>query len=107
MIKTPKDSLPPNPLLEYPGYLPPWFLSTILGEFPNFAFPDWGPIPGLPEERRGPAPPPPPRNPNESAPIEVDPPARPPEWLFGPPRIVGPPVAPKGLAGMLEDYLRG
>lgn len=103
MIKTPKDSLPPNPLREYPGYLPPWFLSTILREFPDFAFPIGEQYQvcqrrgGGPHRRRHPG------GPNEPVPIEVDPPARPPEWLFGPPRIVRSPLAPKGLTGMLED----
>ncbi|HXH43590.1 MAG TPA: hypothetical protein VNK51_07065 [Bradyrhizobium sp.] len=79
------DSDRPNPILDYPGYYMPGFFSWLLGEIPRFGLPDWGPIPQLPRERPVA---PPSRNPNLPPAHEVDPPDRPPEWLFGPPRIV-------------------
>jgi hypothetical protein len=107
MTKTPEDSDPSNPILEYPGYYLPPFFATMLGELPNFALPDWGALPPL-LQGQSPTPSPSP-NPSLPPPIDVDPPARPPEWLFGPPRIVrslasGP--RPAGLPGMITAYLR-
>jgi hypothetical protein len=85
MNEIPNDSDRQNPILDYPGYTMPGFFSWLLGEIPKFGFPDWGPIPQLPRERPLT---PPSRNPNLPPTHEVDPPDRPPEWLFGPPRIV-------------------
>src|SRR6266702_1648377 len=72
MTKIPDDNDAPNPILEYPGDSLPSFFSTILGELPTFAFPDWGPPPPLPQGQSRPSPPPDPGPPG----IEVDPPAR-------------------------------
>jgi len=85
MNEIPTDSDRQNPILDYPGYYMPGFFSWLLGEIPRFGFPDWGPIPQLPRERPVT---PPSRNPSLPPAHEVDPPDRPPEWLFGPPRIV-------------------
>lgn len=85
MNEIPTDSDRQNPILDYPGYYMPGFFSWLLGEIPRFGIPDWGPIPQLPRERPVT---PPFRNPNLPPAHEVDPPDRPPEWLFGPPRIV-------------------
>lgn len=107
MTKIPEDSNPPNSILEYPGYYLPPFFSTMLGELPNFELPDWGPIPPLLQEH--PVTPPRPSNPDRTPPIEVDPPIRPPQWLFGPPRFVlstAPEPRAGGLPGMIETYLR-
>jgi len=85
MNEIPTDSDRQNPILDYPGYYMRGFFSWLLGEIPRFGFPDWGPIPQLPRERPLT---PPSRNPNLPPAHEVDPPDRPPEWLFGPPRVV-------------------
>jgi hypothetical protein len=85
MNEIPDDDDSSNRILGYSGYLIPPFFSDLLGEFPEFSFPDWGPIPRLPRERPVT---PPSRNPNLPPAHEVDPPDRPPEWLFGPPRVV-------------------
>ena len=85
MNEIPTDSDRQNPVLDYPGYYVPGFFSWLLGEIPRFGFPDWGPIPQLQRERPVT---PPSRIPNLPPAHEVDPPDRPPEWLFGPPRIV-------------------
>ena len=85
MKDTLNDSDRSNPILDYPGYYMPGFFSWLLGEIPKFGLPDWGPIPQLQRERPVT---PPSRNPNLPPAHEVDPPDRPPEWLFGPPRIV-------------------
>ncbi len=55
----------------------------------------FGPIPSVPNLNK--------------APIEVDPPSRPPEWMFGPPRIIEAPspAAPlRSVADLLVDYIR-
>lgn len=85
MKEIPTDSDRTTPILDYPGYSMPGFFSWLPGEIPGFGIPDWGPIPKLRRERPVT---PPPRNPNLPPAHEVDPPDRPPEWLFGPPRIV-------------------
>jgi hypothetical protein len=106
MNEIPDDDDSANRILGYSGYLIPPFFSDLLGELPEFAFPDWGPIPPLPRERPVT---PPSRNPNLPPAHEVDPPDRPPEWLFGPPRIVqaseSEPVG-GGLLGMIQASLR-
>lgn len=100
MTKISEDGNQPNPVLEYPGYYLPPFFSTMFEELPEFALPDWGPLPPL-LEGRSPATPPP-SSPSLPPPIDVDPPVRPPEWLFGPPRIVQS-AAPDGRqAGLLD-----
>src|SRR5215813_3954064 len=70
MTKIADETSPPNPILDYPGYSLPDFFSTILGNLPNFALPDWGPLPPL---RREQSPPPTTLPP----PIEIDAPAEP------------------------------
>ncbi len=96
MNETPTDSDRQNPILDYPGYYMPGFFSWLLGEIPKFSLPDWGPIPQLPREQPVT---PPSRNPNLPPAREVDPPDRPPEWLFGPPRIVqASPASRKAIA---------
>src|SRR6187402_1374343 len=108
MSKIPDDNNAPNPILEYPGHYLPLFLSRILGEDPDFELPDWGPLPTL-QENTSPAPRPKPEYLDQPPPIEIDPPARPPQWLFGPPHVVqsGAPESPlAGLPGMIADYLR-
>jgi hypothetical protein len=121
MNEIPNDNDRQNPILDYPGYYMPGFFSWFLGEIPRFGFPDWGPIPQLPRERPVT---PPSRNPGLPPAHEVDPPDRPPEWLFGPPRIVqaspvsrqtitqaGPSTAiqqsPTPLADLIIDRIRG
>jgi hypothetical protein len=102
MTRIPEDSNQPNRVLEYPGYYLPPFFSTMFEELPDFVLPDWGPLPPLLEGR--PPETPPPSSPGLPSPIEVDPPARPPEWLFGPPRIVlsaAPDARPPGLLDMI------
>jgi hypothetical protein len=109
MIKIPDDSNAANPILEYPGDYLPSFFSSILDEIPDFELPDWGPLPPL-LQNTAPSSIPKIQNPDRPAPIEIDPPARPPQWLFGPPRVVRSPAPqplPAGLLGMIETYFRG
>lgn len=69
--------------------LPWWIPQTPTMPAPNGRDP-FGPIPSVPNTNK--------------APIEVDPPSRPPQWMFGPPRIIEgpPPRAPFPLAALLS-----
>lgn len=73
--------------------LPWWIPPAPVVPVPKAKDP-FGPIPVVPNLNK--------------PPIEVDPPSRPPEWMFGPPQRVEPATepGPRGLPGMIEDYLR-